>query len=224
MVITKTITVYSAANDTISFTDAVGSKTVTTDASGQGSVSISFIPNQNITFASSVANDPSDISVYYRKTVTVTDSTTSVKVMPDGALYWYGCLPNAETMNATNGWGITDSSYPTSTHPWNSPTYYTNYLNTYANNSYRQCGIGNKNSIGDYTEVYVLWRGTNVVSGHAIQLRCRQTKATVGGNIISQCTSGSTLLTSANITNGCDYVFLCSQGSRGGTVYAFWVE
>ena len=91
MAVTKTVTIYSAANDTVSFTDAVGSKTVTTNASGQGSVAITFIPpSQSITFTSSVAKNPSNLSAVYSKNINLTESTASIKVMPDGALYWYG--------------------------------------------------------------------------------------------------------------------------------------
>ena len=93
MAITKTVTVYSAASDTVSFTDSTGAKTVTTNASGQGSVNITFIPpSQNITFTSSVAKNPSNLSQAYSKTITMTDSVTSVYVMPDKVLYWWGFI------------------------------------------------------------------------------------------------------------------------------------
>lgn len=104
MAITKTITVYSAASDTVSFSDMTGAKTVTTDTSGQGSVSITFIPpSASITFTSSYAKNPSDLSQAYSKTITITEATTSIKVMPDGALYWYGWNSNNWTLgNHTN--------------------------------------------------------------------------------------------------------------------------
>lgn len=101
MAITQTVTVYGAASDTVSFTDITGAKTVTTDTSGQGSVSISFIPNSTITFTSSVAKNPTDLSQYYSKTVTVNSGTTEVKVMPDGAIYWYGYYKGTKNDNLT---------------------------------------------------------------------------------------------------------------------------
>jgi len=91
MAITKTITVYSAASDTVSFTDVTGAKTVTTNTSGQGSVSITFIPpSASITFTSSKAKNPSNLSQAYSKTITIDSNTTAIYVMPNGALYWYG--------------------------------------------------------------------------------------------------------------------------------------
>lgn len=90
MAITKTVDVYSAASDTVSFTDVNGAKTVTTDASGHGSVSITFIPDSTITFTSSVAKNPSNLSQAYSKTITMTDNITSIYVMPDTTIYWYG--------------------------------------------------------------------------------------------------------------------------------------
>lgn len=90
MAITKTVTVYSAASDTVSFTDVNGAKTVTTNTSGEGSVTITFIPNSTITFTSSYAKNPNNLSQAYSKTITMTDNITTIYVMPDGALYWWG--------------------------------------------------------------------------------------------------------------------------------------
>ena len=97
MAITATVDVYSAASDTISFTDVTGAKTVTTDTSGHGSVSISFIPNGSITFTSSVAKNPTSLSQSYSKTITMTDGISSIYVMPDKVLYWYGNKVNITT-------------------------------------------------------------------------------------------------------------------------------
>lgn len=104
MAITQTVTIYSAASDTVSFTDVNGSKTCTTDSSGEGSVSITYLPNQSITFTSSVGKDPDNLSNNYTKTVTLTNAVTEVYVMPDNALYWYGYNGGIENCNSTNGW------------------------------------------------------------------------------------------------------------------------
>lgn len=92
MAMTKTVTVYGAAKATISFSDTTGSKTVTLDSSGKGSVSITFIPpSKTITFTdTNVAKNPDNLSQKYSKTITITNSTTAIYVMPDGAIYWYG--------------------------------------------------------------------------------------------------------------------------------------
>lgn len=89
---TITVTLYSAASDTVSFTDDAGSKTAVTDTSGKKtSVSIVIPYNgKTITFTSSVAKNPSNLSNAYSKSIALTRSTSEIKVMPDGALYWYG--------------------------------------------------------------------------------------------------------------------------------------
>ena len=91
--LTLTVTLYSAVEDTVTFTDASGAKTEVF-ASGQSSKSVSIdIPasGMSITFTSSVAKNPTDLSQYYSKTVTVNSGTTEVYVMPDGAITWFGC-------------------------------------------------------------------------------------------------------------------------------------
>ena len=106
MAIIKTVTLYSAAQDTVSFTDATGSKTCRTGNDGSVSVSITFIPpSQTITFTSSVAKNPDNLSAYYSKNINFTNSTSSVYVMPNNVLYWYGYTSsNLEDCTSANGW------------------------------------------------------------------------------------------------------------------------
>ena len=81
----------SAANDTISFTDAVGSKTVVTNNEGYGIGEIEIVASPtNITFTSSIAKSSSNVSTAYSKTISVSSSTDTVYVMPDTVYYWYG--------------------------------------------------------------------------------------------------------------------------------------
>ena len=104
MAITKTITIYGAKEDYITYTDATGSK-VCQFASGETSksVSITFIPpSQSITFTSTVAKDPNNLSQNYSKAITITESTTAIYVMPDGALYWWGY---GEIYQTSTAWG-----------------------------------------------------------------------------------------------------------------------
>lgn len=97
MAVTKTITVHSAANDTLYFVDAMGSKTVTTDSSGQGSVTISVVLGDSITFTSSVAKNPDALALDYSKAVVINANTTDVYIMPEHTLYWYGYNPSGLT-------------------------------------------------------------------------------------------------------------------------------
>ena len=86
----KTITVYSAANDTLTYSDLSGIKTVTTDANGEGTANIVWLEEVGITFVSSVAKNPNNLSQAYSKTVIIGANTTEVYVMPDNTMYWYG--------------------------------------------------------------------------------------------------------------------------------------
>lgn len=90
--ITLTIPLYSAAADTVSYTDFEGAKTAVTDNSGEATATIVILAGgQNVTFTSSVAKDPINLSNYFSKTIALTGSSTEVKVVPDGKLfYWYG--------------------------------------------------------------------------------------------------------------------------------------
>ena len=102
MAITKTVTVYGAAGATISYTDTTGSKTVTLNNSGQGSASITFIPpSATITFTdTNVSKNPNDLTQNYSKSITITESTTSIKVMPDNSLYWWGWMARNDAIVA----------------------------------------------------------------------------------------------------------------------------
>jgi len=107
--ISVNVTLYGAVEDTITFTDESGAKTETF-ASGQSSksVSIAILPSgKSITFTSSVAKNPSDLTANYSKTVSITNATTEVKVIPDNAIYWYGNTCD----DITGGWLSTGYQY-----------------------------------------------------------------------------------------------------------------
>ena len=97
----KTITVdlYSAANDTVSYTNPFDglSHTVTTDASGHALAEIAIRRKKtaSVTFESSVAKNPTALENYYSKSIVLTEETTSIYVMPDDFIYWYGALNSA---------------------------------------------------------------------------------------------------------------------------------
>ena len=111
--VTVTVTLYSAVEDTVSFTDSIGAKTVTF-ASGQSSKSASIVippSGMSITFTSSVAKNPNNLSQYYSKTITVNSGTTEVKVMLDNAIYWWGNEVVAiTTQKDTNGGVVTKNT------------------------------------------------------------------------------------------------------------------
>ena len=142
--VSKTITVdlYSAAADTVSFTDETGAKTATTDSSGLASgvsIALDRYSTNNITFASSVAKDPSNLSVDFSKTVTIGANTTSIYLMPnENVLYWYGYQNNFGELSSGNGW---------SGGTFVSPTFNTNNCETGTTSSGVSSGFGTINSV-----------------------------------------------------------------------------
>ena len=91
------LTVYSAAADTVYYYEDNNTSTTpitlcTTNNSGEGSGTI-VIPgngNKTITFYSTIAKDTTSGTNIYSKSVNLTNGTTELKVMPEGAVYWYG--------------------------------------------------------------------------------------------------------------------------------------
>ena len=91
-----TISLYSASNDTVSYTDFAGAKTCVTDSQGKGTATIRIPANgMSITFTSSIADDPDNLSNRFAKTMTVYPSTLEIVVMPQSRskmMYWYGFM------------------------------------------------------------------------------------------------------------------------------------
>ena len=106
--IRQTVTIYSATEDTISYTDIDGATQTITFASGESSKQIEITiesGGNSFTFTSSVAKNPNDLSQYYSKTVTVDENTTEVYLMPNNTLYWWGYdSGDIEDVSTANGW------------------------------------------------------------------------------------------------------------------------
>lgn len=213
--ITVNVTVYSAASDTVSFTDVTGSKTVTTNSSGSGTVSVT-IPagGQNITFTSSVAKNPSNLSENYSKTVNITSSTTAVYVMPvDDVLYWYGYKSsNLEDISTANGW--TGSTFI-------APTYNTNNIRL-SSSAGKLSGVGNKNAISGFTKLCTICQGITAAGGHCGVLVCKDNKNTNGATEFSTITN--TDIAYKEISASYSYVFIDSESGRVSDIYAMWYE
>ena len=98
--ILKPSQLYSAANDTVYIIED-GSPVVvaTTDSTGKATLNSMLEPG-TYTFFSSVAKDPDSLSNDYHKTITISSGTKDIKVMPDGAFYWYGWRSNNISVQA----------------------------------------------------------------------------------------------------------------------------
>ena len=224
MAITKTITVYSAASDTVSFTDVTGAKTVTTNTSGQGSVSITFIPpSASITFTSSKAKNPNNLSQAYSKTITINSNTTSIYVTPNGALYWYGYRGTVngitiEPCTTANGW---DSGY--------GATFNTNEIDISAPSGSSQIyGVGTKQAVNltNYSKITVINSGITIVGGVYAQIGANSTKVTNTDNLGSYTTAGlNKKEINISSSTSTSYVSLCNTANtRHIKIHAIMLE
>lgn len=120
--IPQSITIYSAKEDTITYTDVFGDTQTEVFASGQSSKQITVYiepSGSSITFTSGVAKDPTNLSNAYSKTVPITSNTTDVYLMPDAVkmVYWEGYNPNefVATASATPSSLIIDGTWSSNT-------------------------------------------------------------------------------------------------------------
>lgn len=97
-----TVDIYSAASDTLSYTDDNGAQTVTTDSTGKATgVSITITQttagvDPSITFTSSVAKDPTNPANAYSPSISIAEDATELYIMPNNGVdvyYWFGYHP-----------------------------------------------------------------------------------------------------------------------------------
>lgn len=155
------IDIYSAASDTVYYTENGQDITVcTTDATGHGTVSKQDLPNGIYTLYSTVANDPDNLSNPYTKSITVTDGTVEIYVMPENCLYWYGYMTNLEVLSSTAGYQTVSQDYT----GFKAPTI--NERNIYCSaTATTESGMGSINPVTVPTNVYTIAQGSTVLNG-----------------------------------------------------------
>lgn len=160
---------YSAADDTVSYTGLDSqTHTITTDSSGHATATIMIaLSGSTITFNSSVAKDPDNLSNDFTKAIALTSATTSVYFMPtNDCIYWYGYKSsNFEPLISANGWtGVQYANIPT-TDPNN---YQTNAIQQNPPASGQCCAIGTKSPVNfsNYTKVRIIWKPITGISGN----------------------------------------------------------
>ena len=213
MNVTVTVTLYSAVEDTVSFTDASGAKTEVF-ASGQSSKSVNIaIPpsGMSITFTSSIAKNPADLSQYYSKTVSITNATTEVRLMPNNALYWWGYVGDIEDATPANGWSFAGYSLTT-------PTYNTNSISLNGG-AYIINGIGSKNKITG--NVYLVATGVSTQGSKYGFLSVESSKSLV---FSTQTNVTSNSISKYSISANDEYVVIDSDNNRAMTCHALWYE
>jgi hypothetical protein len=218
-----TVDVYSAANDTVSYVGVDSqTHTITTDSSGHASATITIKPSGSaLTFTSSVAKEPSDLSSYYSKTITLTSATTSVYVMPDGeVMYWWGYISdNVEVVNSANGWSVTSGGTAFKT-----PTYNTNNIELNGGTS-TLCGIGKKTTTA-FTGTHHLISKGETYTGLVCTTGANKAIIYEGPTTVIVPSSYSTITHQQATYNGSCNVFAHGRkaSSNRFTMYAWWVE
>lgn len=213
-----TVDVYSAANDTISYTGIDNqAHTIVTDSKGHATATITIEPTGNtFTFTSSVAKNPTNLSSYYSKSISLTSSTSSIYLMPvdDRMVYWYGYKGNVETLSTANGWTQGGGA------SFINPTYNTNYVNMKSTTNSQYVGIGSKNSVNG-SVLKLIYQGIVLNSRYGILFSMTSKKTSTQSSEESNCMSSTmALLTRASNT----YVGVGTINSREMNVYAMWVE
>ena len=138
--IEQLVTIYSAKGDTVSFTDVNGNAQVVAFGSDETSATIlikTASSGYDITFTSAIAKDPSDLTAYYSKTITVDGNTSDIYVMPENTLYWWGySITNSfvhqryvENESAGAWAGDTNNRYSSMTAPSGGRRYATECIN-----------------------------------------------------------------------------------------------
>lgn len=212
------VDVYSAANDTVSYVGLDGqSHTITTDSDGHATATITIVSSgSSLTFVSSVADDPENLSDHFSKTIALTSSTSSIYIMPvDECLYWYGYeSANLEDVLTSNGW--------TSTVSLVAPTRNTNSLNMSTSTELK--GVGTKNPVS-FSKYNFIATGINLIN-QAYGICDVIASKTISGTIPDQTFINQNTKTyySKSYTATNYYIDIHANSGRNATVYALWYE
>lgn len=215
---TVTLTIYSAKEDTISYTDIDGATQTITFASGETSkqVTITIEPSgSSITFTSSVAKNPDNLSQDYSKTFTITTSTTDIYLMPDAVktLYWWGYeSDNFEDVTTANGWTF---SYTMQT-----PIHNANEIDLSTSSGSVTKGIGSKESI-NANKIHGIVQSTGT-SGN-LSLRSSKNFTTATSSLVTSLTTGLNHIQSTEQSSS-GYMLLWGTDSQTLKCKALWYE
>jgi hypothetical protein len=218
----QTVTIYSAKEDTISYTDIDGATQTITFASGETSkqVTITIEPSgSSITFTSSVAKNPNNLSQDYSKTFTITTSTTDIYLMPDAVktLYWWGYVSdNLQNCTSANGWSV-------QTYSMVAPTYNTSNISM-ATSSSQLKGVGTTSKV-NLSSVKAIATGVTISSSvYAVEAiaTAKDINNLISYNYLDS--NSITLVTLDASTSGEYNVTFYVTAGRNSTLHALWYE
>ena len=183
----KTVTVYGGAYETITIDGYYGSFTTGTDGSCSH-----VVPIDTITLTGSVSGQSF--------TRTVTSGTTEVKVMPEGALYWYG----NECTDKTGGWSIFSGRSQTAS-SFGEIVKNTNYIQTNQTTNNIYDGIVSKNKI-DFTKYNALkstFKFDTIINSSHIKYLMITSSDFIDGNVFI----GNNIFWGTNLTNRTEHQY-----------------
>lgn len=222
-----TATIYSAASDTITYTDDNGAQTVTTDSTGKAeNVSITITQpsagvDPSITFTSSIAKDPSNLSNDYSKSITITDGTAEIYVMPDKVIYWYGYKDNVEAVISANGWSNAGIG---SVYNLNSATFNTNNIKCKSAAMYDARQVSTQTAV-TFSKFNVIAKGIGGTQAGALGAYAdKNTNWIAGISIISIPVTSAPTLYTFTMTEATGYPTMLSNNSAECDYYAAWYE
>lgn len=212
-----TCTFYGAVEDIISFTDAAGVSHLVTFAANASSKQETFKTDpsgSSITFTSSVAKNPDDLTEAYSKTVSVTSATTEIRVMPSNVLYWYGYINGVESCTSANGW-----SYPSLTAA--GCTFNKNSISC-ASGSNTWAGVGCSSPLSG-TKLHVIAQGLNGTPNYGSTIYNESSKVMSGS--APYVVYDSTSLKKYDITITSGKYFSCQSAyNKAAHIHAIWYE
>ena len=215
-----TITIYGAKQDVITFTDAAGVSHTVTFAAGATSKSETLKVNPtgttSITFTSSVAKNPSNLSQNFSKTVSLTTSSTTVEVYPvsmSKVFYWYGFYNESilNDVSDANGWTTTGVQFI-------APTRNTHNLTMAQTPSGAHVsGVASKNTISGTLKTIA-----RATSGSGGEYGARSAKTVASPNPSASLNNASDTLVTVNITSA--YGIIWSFTTNANIMSALWYE
>ncbi len=216
--VSQSVTIYGAKEDIISYTDIFGNTQTIAFSSGATSktVNISIMPGgSSLTFTSAVSKNPSNLSQGYSKTVNVTTSTSTIYLMPNNCLYWWGYeSSNLEDISTANGWSYSGYTFTTPTRNTNKIT-----LNAAA---VKLSGIASSVVAASGTVVHAIVQGVTGSGGtYGAVAGYKKNFSTYD---ITDVTSTSIQKVSTTMTTSDKYISVASSNVRASDCYALWYE
>lgn len=211
-------TFISAANDMLYIMDG-SNKIYIANTNGEGKSYEPLLEAGTYTIYSSVAKDPNNLSNPYSKTVTITEATQTVAIMPDNAGYWYGYIDNnlVEELSTANEWSFYAIGFT-------APIYNTNNLTLNNGHGQTSSGLAYKTKKNNITAKSI-YQSTTISSGNGGAITLHSSKSMADEATLAVISAQNTNLQTLSLSITSEgYITADATYLREGTLYAFWYE